>query len=143
MAHHYIGDINLEHGGIFIEIPDSFDQDYATVLQVTDLESAIGFDGALLIESGSIYLSDDPKYLDSALSVIGGTKHEQGTKEYWLDLVMAYNAYWGIDSPTVETVAFDHDIKESFDGWKIDNIMPNSNIAAYIASEYGIEMEGE
>lgn len=45
----YIGDVNLEHGGMFFNL-DEWRYGYVSVLEVIDLGSATGFSGGFLVE---------------------------------------------------------------------------------------------
>jgi hypothetical protein len=106
---YYYGDINLENGGMFIELPndDDWQQDYATVTEIVDMDSATNL---IMINNGSIYISSDFEKRNQALPVIGatlltngaiddnGTIRINGTFDHWLCLAMAFHAYHGIDS---------------------------------------------
>ena len=61
---HYIGDVNLEHGGAFIREGDW--PDYCDAVQVTPCSDAGGPDNWYWIESGTIYLGN-PQHVQSAL----------------------------------------------------------------------------
>jgi hypothetical protein len=147
MTYKYIGDMNLVNGGIFIEIPNSFDQDYAEVVKITDLNSAIGYYDATLIESGSIYMGGD--WFERAASCIGakllddesiddnGTILAPDTLAHWLCQALAIDAYMGIESARTETVAFDADTPESFNGWKLDERLIDSDLEKYVEEIYG------
>lgn len=147
MAYKYIGDMNLFHGGMFIEIPDSFDQDYAEVVKITGLNSAIGYDDAFMIESGSIYMGGD--WFKRAASCVGAQLLDDGsiddngtilapdTLAHWLCQALAIDAYMGIESARVETVAFDADTPDTFDGWELDERVLDSDLDKYVEENYG------
>jgi len=61
---HYIGDVNLEHGGAFIREGDW--PDYCNAVQVTPCSDAGGPDNWYWIESGTVYLGN-PQHVQSAL----------------------------------------------------------------------------
>jgi hypothetical protein len=90
---HYVGDINIEHGGYFW-CEDGQD-DYVRIVRVTPASDMEGPDNVFMIESGSVYLPTSPterkqvlKYLD-----IGYTEN---TSLAWL--VEAFLSYSGIDN---------------------------------------------
>ena len=49
----YIGNVNLEYGGMYIT---DLQEDYASVIEVTDLDSAAGAEGLTLIEHKTVIL---------------------------------------------------------------------------------------
>ena len=109
---YYYGDINLENGGLFIELPDNDDwqQDYATVTEIVDMDSATGATNLIMINNGSIYIPSETDKRNQALPVIGaellangdindnGTIRINNTFDHWLCLAIAFHAYHGIDS---------------------------------------------
>lgn len=87
----YIGDVNLENGGLFWREDGS--ADYVLAVQVTPASDLGGPENMFHIETGSIYLPEDEAKRKSALDTIGV---ELG-KETRQELVIAFNAYHGID----------------------------------------------
>lgn len=68
----YCGDGSAEHGGIWVK----HEGDYASFVEITDLDSACGFTGAVMIEKGStgLYgqgLRDNIKRIKQALDCYG------------------------------------------------------------------------
>lgn len=61
---HYIGDVNLEHGGAFIQEGDW--PDYCNAVQVTPCSDAGGPNNWYWIESGTVYLGN-PEHVARAL----------------------------------------------------------------------------
>jgi hypothetical protein len=45
----FSGDVNLEHGGEFIDL-STWAYGYCSAVRITDLDSACGFTGAVMIE---------------------------------------------------------------------------------------------
>ena len=61
----YTGDVNLEYGGTFYQIdPQEWEWGYCTAVRVTDIDSAIGFDGAVMVEHITV-LTDKAKWADA------------------------------------------------------------------------------
>ena len=61
---HYIGDVNLEHGGVFIQEGDY--PDYCNAVRVTPCSDAGGPENWYRIESGTVYMGD-AQHMVSAL----------------------------------------------------------------------------
>ena len=66
----FIGDVNLEYGGTFYDLSE-WDNGYVNCVRVTDLDSACGFTGAVLIEK--VVAIVNPDYFDESLSCCGWT----------------------------------------------------------------------
>ncbi len=149
----YMGDINIENGGTWFELPDSdnWQQDYAIVLSVTDAQGCIGLveaDSLWLIESGSVHMPWDKA--GDILSVIGAAMLPNGdiddngnilpadTQEHWLCFAYACQAYHGIDRYEESWVSDDSDCKsdDSFDV----AIIERGTLADYIAAQWGKEV---
>src|SRR5262245_401697 len=64
------GDVNLEYGGTFIDL-DTFADGYCDAVVVTDLDSACGFTGAMLIEHVVINGTTDAKRISEAVRSCG------------------------------------------------------------------------
>ena len=56
--HDYIGDVNLEYGGLFINL-DDWQYGYANCLQITDLDSGCGFTGAVMVSPITVIIEPD------------------------------------------------------------------------------------
>lgn len=68
----YVGDVNLYHGGTAVRVDRS--GGYADVVEATDLESAIGQEGCIMIERGTVVLTgglSKRRHLRSALESFG------------------------------------------------------------------------
>lgn len=70
MSYEYSGDINLDYGGIFIDL-DTFMDGYCTAVRVTDLDSGCGFAGAVMIEHIVINGTTDGKCIAESLRFCG------------------------------------------------------------------------
>lgn len=158
MTHFYIGDINIENGGAWYKLPDSdnWQQDYATVLSVTDCTNLIDdvqSDSLWVIESGSIYMPWGSDNMASILDTIGATLLdngniddngqllEVGTKEHWLCFAMACHAYSGIDRDCIggESWISDdpHCVTNNPERFDID-IIEGGTLADYIRDNWGM-----
>lgn len=125
--------------------------DICPCIKVTDLYWAIGFEGAYMIEPGSIYCPiDDKQKLDSALNICGYKMTEKGlydgsnyhtpkSDSYWRLIAESFDAYWGIEIDcyigkiTIQTLEWGD---MSFDGWKVNERIILKDIFEYVESEY-------
>jgi len=73
---HYIGDVNLEDGGIFFGIEDA-KHGYVSFLEVIDLDSAAGIGDCVLVERGTVGIEDE-KINVQALQYCGQTLEDLG-----------------------------------------------------------------
>lgn len=95
MTYTYQGDINIKYGGIYYDLENAGD-DYIPVVKITDLDSACGFDGAILIERGSIYIPAEPERRKQALQCCGWDNLPESEITF-LMLADAFDAYHGIE----------------------------------------------
>lgn len=130
---HYQGDISLEHGGTFMRFTE-WKHGYAEVVEVTDLDSATGFPGAVLIEERTVII-DRPEYWSQALGVIGATliegdaiedngkaTYRKGSLAWRMCLTYALSAYGYYDGERNECVQPERDCPIRHDGWKAKRI---------------------
>ena len=132
MAYEYIGDINLEYGGIYIDISD-WEDGYANAVEICDLDSACGFTGAVFIRNLTLIKPRNETELNSVLSVVG---HE--TKKV-SDLDVAYAAFsYGLyDGEPEETIQLEDDGDMTFDEWGVDFKAPDDfNLREYVENTY-------
>ena len=102
----YFGDLNIEYGGTFAEIdPQHFKWGYCNVVRVTDLDSATGYRGGVLIEKVTVNI--DAKRIKQALPTVGLTIRDlqkmkgQASKLYaMVDALLTY-AYFDTDQSEV------------------------------------------
>jgi hypothetical protein len=140
-----MGDISLEHGGTFFDFSD-MKHGYATTVEVTDLESAIGFSGAILVEERSV-ITDQKERWPEALSTIGASLLPNGdiadnkrtlrkdSLGWRMCLVYALSSYGYFDTHRSETVQPDPDGPLSHDNWQATRIRSNG-LRAYIRREF-------
>ena len=84
----YSGDMNVEHGGLFFDTENWQADGYATAIRITDLGSACGFEGAVLIECITVLKPSD---IGWASSFIGWEGEADSRVE--IDACMAYGHY--------------------------------------------------
>ena len=118
----YYGDINIEHGGIYLDFAE-FKKwgDFCPCVKITNLDSACGFNGAILIECGSIYIPDDKEKRESALSCIG---IESGESYNDIQLIDAFESYHGVESDTFTgpiIIQTEKDGIMTFEGFEADS----------------------
>ena len=125
MSVQYVGDVNIEYGGMFIDTSD-VEHGYAEVLRVTDLDSACGAEGLVMIERLTVIL-DNKDINVKALDSCGMLGESVG----WLGLiesVVFYGYYDCVEDFTgphrwiVVTSDYTGN-KQSWDGWKPDRDM--------------------
>lgn len=97
---HYTGDINLEHGGLFINM--NFDCDYADVVRVTPMSDAGGPDNVWWVEAGSVSMPSKLEELEQVLKY-SGLKLENVLLHPEM-IVEAIVAYKGLEVDAIETV---------------------------------------
>jgi len=133
----YSGDINLEYGGLFFATVDWQAYGYADAVRITDLDSATGFHGGVLIERIAILAPDTPEKLKSCLSVIGAG-NEEPTPELVIEAALAYGLYDPVSDftgPHSEIVTTDPENWE-YDGWKAGKHIEAGDLLGYVASEW-------
>ena len=111
----YMGDVNLApYGGTFIIWSrQMLHHGYFYSVEVTDLDSAIGFTGASMIEVRFCFIPDKAKRL-SAYQCYGG-------EENLFSALYALQSYGYYDQYNPEQVyQLDENGKLSFDGWKAE-----------------------
>jgi len=135
----YIGDVNLEHGGMFFNLED-WQYGYVSVLEVIDLGSATGFDGAYLVEHKTVYIDQLDKN-KSALECSGWDKLPGRTsdsrKMALAEAVCRYGYYDPDDSwdnyraratsvyVYQEYTEDEEDYDNNRDGWDVNGIIPD------------------
>lgn len=138
----YHGDVNIEHGGTFIDFRE-WRNGYVDCVEVTDLDSACGARGMILVESRSITLWPDTSW-PSALGAIGaklvptgiddnGRTLKRGTLAYRWCLAYALNAYGRYDTDRSEVLQPDYG--ESVDFYSFHAIRVRS-VMRYIRREF-------
>lgn len=140
---HYNGDVNLEHGGGFFDLSD-WKWGYCNAVRVTDLDSACGFRGAVLIEHVTVNGCDDPKRIRRALESVGGVRSlgarnwkaigdsstiKANLRHAIADALMGYGFF---DVESSETVQLEPDGPMTFDGRKADKRLHNTTIEQYV-----------
>lgn len=132
---HYTGDVNLECGGMFIDISE-WKWGYASVVRVEDWESATGFTGTVLIEELTVNTRTSDvrraiRYFDSpAWSKYGKTTS-------CLVIVVALVAYGSYDRDGQGTIVqMDPDGPMEFDGSKADVRLRGGDLRGYVTAKF-------
>jgi len=146
---HFSGDVNLTYGGAFVDL-STWSQGYCVAVRVTDLDSACGFRGAVLIEHVVINGTTDSKRIREALRCVGGLSarnwHAIGRRETIkenlrhaiADALMSYgytdpdDSWDGYASFHTELVQMEPDGPMAFDGWRADRRIHNTTLEAYV-----------
>lgn len=134
----YSGDMNAEHGGLWIRDCGT----YADAVEITDLDSACGFRGAVLIERHSIYyghkLAESKRRLRSALSCVGmklsdlvGLPRDKRRFELW----RALHAYGYRDSDTLDILQLEPDGPLKFESWEARK-QTGGDVGGYVMAKY-------
>ncbi len=144
----YCGDVNVEHGGAWIDL-STWDDGYCSAVRVTDLDSGCGFTGACLIEHVVILGMDDSKRIREALRCIGGPEalgarnwHATGRSETIkeslrhaiADALLSYGDYDPDDYQAPEVVQMEQDGPMCFDGWTANKRLHNTDLKDYVES---------
>lgn len=136
----YNGDVNLEYGGTFIDLSD-WRHGYASFVKVTDLASACGFEGAILIEHGEACGLDDPERVRQAMRSCGcsardfnvglkdGAKAKQAIRHMIADAMISYGH---CDYDRQEVVQMNDDSPMVYDGWKANKRLHNADLMGYV-----------
>lgn len=146
----YTGDVNLEHGGVFIDM-STWDDGYCSAVRVTDLDSGCGFTGAILIEHVVINGTDDPERIRKALECVGGSPFRgrrsrvvpaeeinQTIRLAIAEALLIYgyyepdDAWYNYQSHHSETVQLEHDGPMLYDGWKADKRLRGGDLQGYV-----------
>ena len=133
----YSGDINLEYGGFFYNMENWEENGYADAVRVTDLDSACGFTGGVLIERVTVLRPDTPEEMKSCLETCGW-ENEKITREMEIEACLSYGKYdpaFDMFSPTNETVTTDPDSWE-YDGWKAEKHVDCADLLGYVHAEW-------
>ncbi len=141
----YLGDVNLEHGGLFVNL-DDWKYGYADCLRITDLDSGAGFNGAVLVER-IIAITDNPQEITSALTCCGWKDSNQKLptqsgrirRLIIVDSIVQYGYYellQDFNGPNTWIIQTDSDLDYAsmeFDGWKAELRLPdNQTIFEYL-----------
>jgi hypothetical protein len=126
----YTGDINLEYGGLFVDL-STFSDGYAEVLQVTDLDSGCGFDGAVMVERlTALFGRGFSKQVKAALRTYGdffpAGVTGKARKSWIVESCVAYGLYDPVEDytgPHRWVIQCDPDGPKSFDGWTADIVL--------------------
>lgn len=154
---HFCGDVNLEHGGVFIDL-STWDDGYCSAIKVTDLDSSCGFIGAVMVEHVVINGTDNSKRIREALRCSYGSAAEIGARNWHAtgnrdtikenlrhaiaDALCSYgytdhdDCWDGYASHHTEILQLENDGPMNFDGWKADKRLRGTTLEAYVQSQH-------
>lgn len=142
---HFCGDINLEHGGTFYNLdPADLQYGYCDATRVTDLDSAIGFTGAVMIERLTVCFLDDLEKIEQGLACCGWIPDDwsntspAGRVGMIVDSMIAYGHYDPANcfpDHHMETLQLESDGDMSFDGWTADKRI-RGDLRRYVLSKH-------
>ena len=147
----YSGDVNLEHGGAFIDL-STWGDGYCSAVRMTDLDSGSGHTGAVLIEHVVINGTDDSERIRRAMRSCGGCEYhsrppnmspenyKQSIRRAIADALMFYgytdpdDCWDGYRSHHTEILQLEADGPMRFYGWKADKRLHNTDLKDYVES---------
>jgi len=139
----YSGDGNLEYGGLFVDL-STFDEGYCNAVRVTDLNSACGFRGAVLIEHVVIHGTKDAQRIRQALRCCGMSRFRGMSKEAMRHAIADALCSYGYCDPDdswdnyasyhSEVVQMEANGPMRFDGWRADKRLRGTTLEAYVQS---------
>lgn len=137
---HYSGDISLPYGGTFVKNdPQAYEWGYGEVVEVTDLDSACGFTGAVLVERGSANGTDDKVRILSALRARGMTPRDllsiRGAANKRTEIVRALWDYGYRDIERTEIWQLEEDGPLTFEGWTARRLA-GGEIGGYVVRNF-------
>lgn len=131
----YVGDCNIEHGGLFYDTTNWSNYGYATALRITDLDSACGFPGGIIIERITILkdkLEDALEYCSVDLSEVSDREaaEVEACEAYGL-----FDPHVDYNSPSSIIISTDPESME-FDGWKAEKHIAEDDLLGFIHAEW-------
>jgi hypothetical protein len=137
----YSGDVNAEHGGIWIK----HQGDYAEFVRITDLDSACGFTGAVMIERGTTGLyactpRENIKRIRDALecvgmgvATLGGLSRPARHACIW-DAMISYGAC-DTDETATEILQLEPGAPMEFESWAAERVQAG-DIGGYVMAKF-------
>lgn len=129
----YTGDVSLEYGGLFVNL-DNVRHGYADVVEVTDLDSACGAAGMVLIEKGSVCL--DFRRVRKALGSCGWYDRKADRRCRRAAMAEAVKSYFGMDTGESEVVQTERGGPMSHDGWRATKVVEHTDLRGYVSAVY-------
>ena len=146
----YQGDVNLQNGGTFYDFSE-WKYGYVPAVEVIDLDSAAGFDGAVLIEPMSINVEHSQEELQRALDVIGakflpngdiddnGRIIKRRTAAHRFCIAYACQSYGhrDVENEHSEILQLDRDAPMAKDGWEAHKrLRANASLENYVRRNF-------
>ena len=144
----YVGDVNVEYGGTWYDMT-TFDDGYVSCVRVTDLASAKGFDGAVMVEHLVVPL--DKSHWKSALDCCGMKPSDllamdsDWRKVAICESLLSYGIYdpddaWdGYRLGYLETLQTKVGGPMKFNGWKADKRVLSENLVGYLKNVHQVK----
>ena len=132
----YIGDIDIECGGTYFNM-STFNDGYVDALRITNLGSAIGFNGAIMIEKIVVNGTTDKERIKQAIDDGYPDDHKITDLDIVFDL-MQYGHYdmgWDCYSEDIETIQTEKDNPMEFDGWEAEKVIKLEDLKSYVESK--------
>ena len=131
----YSGDVNCERGGAWFDL-SNWKCGYVSAVRVTDLDGAVGFTGAVLIEHVVINGVTDAARIRNALRSCGCSARGMTKEQTRLMIADALASYGHTDPDGCEdeTVQTDPSAPMSFDGWRATKRLHNTTVRDYVES---------
>jgi hypothetical protein len=142
---HFSGDVNLEYGGTFIDL-STFMDGYCSAVKLTDLDSACGFTGAVMVEHVVINGTTDRERVRAALRCCGidFASWNNRTREEVRHCIADSLCNYGYTDPDdcwaghaqyhTEILQLEPAGPMEFDGWKADKRLHNTDLRDYVES---------
>lgn len=137
----YSGDVNAQYGGIWIK----HEGDYASFVRITDLDSACGFTGAVMIERGStgLYarnLRENIARVKSAMECCGlevsqlASMPRNAARAHIWDALISYGIS-DIEDENTEILQLEPGEPMSFESWTAARVQ-GGDIGGYVMAKY-------
>lgn len=122
----YIGDVNIEYGGTWYDM-STFNRGYVDAVRVTDLDSATGFDGAIMVEDVTVSGTLDKKRVKEALATCGMDVHSDAWHKMSTEgkrVMIADSLLWYgyCDTEPAQVLQPDRTQPDKFDGWQAERM---------------------
>jgi hypothetical protein len=152
----YTGDVNPVYGGVYIKVdPKEYRWGYLEAVEVTDLASACGAPGMILVEAFTVVIDRQGKsrhYVRKALESCGVGVHE-AARLFWKDreafmyevarACMSYGrrdprqpAHMWDDTPQSMVVQTERGEPMEWDGWKAEKFIDPKDLSGFVAATW-------
>jgi len=138
----YMGSVDVQHGGAYFAM-ETYDDGYVDCVRITDLDSACGFDGAVMVEH-VIVLVGDAEQTKQAMRCCGLSEDElsQYDKESRRMAIVNALLYYGYYDPNngrghnSEIIQTEDDGPIEFDSWKAEKRVSSDDLEGYVKAKH-------